>query len=372
MTALADDIAQLQRCVTNRLNPAMLGTAHLVGVIGDRPSAYSKSPDLWNAVFHALRMDVAYIPLDVDESRLSDLISVMRSSSRFLGANVTVPYKIKIVRCLDRLEEKTKPIKAVNTIVRSSAGELLGCNTDGQGFLVSVLDVLPGQNGPFLPRLNGVDVLLIGAGGAARAVAFALAEVLDTGKLVICNRARERAQDLAQDLQKVFRHVIPIGESDIDTWAPKVGLIINSSVKGQEGLRRTAAGKITILEPYSALAPADPAAFSEVESSAPDFSERWLKASAHDIENNNRISLQLARRVPAHVACYDLIYAPAETVFLRHARLTGHRIQNGKAMIIAQAAEALFHNIARPMLETNGNYTPEVYRRVLDLMFTAW
>jgi len=372
VTALADDIAQLQRCVTNRLDPTALGAARLVGIIGDRPSAYSKSPDLWNAVFHALQMDVAYIPLDVDEARLSDLINVMRSSGRFLGANVTVPYKIKIVPYLDLLEEKTRPVKAVNTIVRSAAGELLGCNTDGRGFLVSVLNVLPGQNGPFLPRLSGVDVLLIGAGGAARAVAFALAEVLDTGKLIICNRAPERAQDLARDLQSVLHHIIPIGESDIDLWAPQVGLIINSSVKGQEGLRRTAAGKITILEPYSALAPADPAAFSEVEASAPDFSERWRKASADDIENNNRMSLQLARRVPAHVAFYDLIYAPGETVFLRHARLSGHRIQNGKAMIIAQAAEALFHNIARPMLETRGNYTPEVYRRVLDLMFTAW
>ena len=372
MTELAHDIVALQRCVTNRLDPVAAGTKHLAGVIGDAPSSYSKSPALWNAVFDALGMDIAYIPLDVDESRLSDLIGVMRSSSRFLGANVTVPYKIKIVRHLDRLEEKTKPINAVNTIVRSSAGELVGHNTDGQGFLVSVLTVLPGQNDPFLPQLSGLDVLLIGAGGAARAVAFALAEVLGTGKLIICNRAGERAQALAQDLKKVFPHVIPIGESAIDAWAPRVGLIINSSVKGQEGLRKTAAGKITVLEPYSALAPANPAVFPEAEASAPEFSQRWLKASAADLENNNRISLQLAHRVPAHVAFYDLIYAPAETVFLRHARLSGHRTQNGKAMIIAQAAEALFHKIARPMLENRGNYTPEVYRRVLDLMFTAW
>ncbi len=372
VTELADEIVALQRCVSNHLDPAAVGRKKLVGIIGDAPSSYSKSPALWNAVFQTLRMEIAYIPMDVDESQLSKLLRAMRSSPRFLGANVTVPYKIKIIRDLDRLEEKTTRINAVNTIMRSPEGELLGHNTDGQGFLVSLLSVLPGQKSPFLPQINGTDVLLIGAGGAARAVAFSLAEVLGTGTLVICNRTKESAQALARDLQEVFPHVIAIGEDDIGAWAPRVGLIVNSSVKGQGGLRKTANHKITLLEPYSALAPANAAVFPETESSAPEFSQRWLKASLTDIGNNNRISLELALRVPTHVAFYDLIYAPAETVFLRHARLSGHRTLNGKGMIIAQATESLFHRIARPMLENTGNYNPAMYQQILTLMFAAW
>jgi shikimate 5-dehydrogenase len=120
------------------------------------------------------------------------------------------------------------------------------------------------------------------------------------------------------------------------------------------------------------LAAANPPTFAEAESGSTEFYRKWLKAALLDIENNNRTSLKLALEVPPHVAFCDLIYAPAESVFLRHGRFSGHRTLNGKGMIIVQAAEALFHAIARPLLEQNGNYTLETYQRVLDVMINAW
>ena len=366
------EITALQACVRNRLDPAVLGAKKIVGVIGDAPSLYSKSPALWNAVFQALELDVIYAPLDVDENQLAHLLQVIRASPRFLGANVTVPYKIRIISHLDDLEEKTSRINAVNTVVRNAKGKLIGYNTDLQGFLASLLETLPGQKRPFLPSLAGLDVLLIGAGGAARAVAFALAEALGTGKLIICNRTRATADSLARDLQQTMGNVIAIGDDDIRVWAPRVGLIVNCSVKGQEGWRNTTDNYITLLEPYSALAPANPSAVPETDSGTPELYCKWLKASLADIESNNRASLGLALEIPSHVVFCDLIYAPPETVFLRHGRYSGHRTLNGKNMIIAQAAEAFFHRIGRPTLERSGRYTPETYQRVLDVMFAAW
>jgi hypothetical protein len=163
-----------------------------------------------------------------------------------------------------------------------------------------------------------------------------------------------------------------IGENVIRKWAPRMGLIVNASVKGQEGWRKTAGQRITLLEPYSALAPAHPAAFTERESKTPGFCQRWLKAALPDIEKNNRASLRLALRVPVDVAFCDLIYAPAETIFLRHARFSGHRTLNGKGMIVAQAAEALFHGVVRNILQDRGEYNSAGYARVLNLMFASW
>jgi shikimate dehydrogenase len=366
------DIAGLQACIRNRLDPALLGVKKIVGVIGDAPSVYSKSPALWNAVFRELQLDAIYVPLDVDENLLADLLQVIRTSPRFWGASVTVPYKIRIISHLDDLEEKTRRINAVNTIVRTSEGKLTGYNTDGRGFLASLLETLPGQKRPFLPSLTGLDVLLIGAGGAARAVAFALSEVLGSGKLIICNRTREAATSLARDAQEAGANATAISESDIAVWAPRVGMIVNSSVKGQEGWRKVSDNRVTLLEPYSSLSAANPSALPRADTGTPELYRNWLRASLADIESNNRASLELALEVPSHVVFCDLIYAPPETVFLRHGRYSGHRALNGKGMIIAQAAEALFHRIGRKILESSGRHSPDVYRRVLDVMFAAW
>ncbi|MGH7847994.1 MAG: shikimate dehydrogenase family protein [Candidatus Binatia bacterium] len=366
------EIAALQACVRNRLDPTVLGAKKIVGVIGDAPSLYSKSPALWNTVFQALELDIIYAPLDVDENQLADLLEVMRASPRFLGANVTVPYKIRIISHLDDLEEKTRRINAVNTVVRTVEGKLIGYNTDGEGFLASLLETLPGQKKPFMQSLAGLDVLLIGAGGAARAVAFALGDVLSDGKLIICNRSREAAKSLARDAQEAGAGATAISETDIAVWAPRVGMIVNSSVKGQEGWRKVSDNKVTLLEPYSGLAAANPSAFPEADTGTPEFYRNWLRASLGDIESNNRTSLELACEIPSHVVFCDLIYAPPETVFLRHGRYSGHRTLNGKGMIIAQAAQALFHRIARQTLERSGRYAPKVYQHVLEVMFAAW
>jgi shikimate dehydrogenase len=372
LTTIKDDIAEIQACITNTLDRNAIGKRQIVGIIGDAPSHYAKSPTIWNPVFDRLKMNAIYLPLDVEESRLPDLVDALKKSKRVLGANVTVPYKIKIIDFLDGLDELAGQIKAVNTLARREDRGLWGYNTDGSGFLESVLTTQPDQKGPFMDSLTDLNILMIGAGGAARAVAFYLAKQLGKGKLLICNRTPETAESLAEDITKAFGNAKAIKEEELTQWAPKAEMIINCSTKGQGGIRILPDGRVTILEEYSALAPANPATFAESEFSHPQLYRNWLTSSLPDIEANNRASLLLALSIPAHVRFCDLIYFPLETVFLRHGRLCGHQTLNGKGMNVAQAADAFFDKVCRGYLKERGLHKSETYKRVLEIMSEAW
>jgi len=368
----ADEISAIQACIDNPLNEHRPGEKRIAGIIGDAPSHYAKSPAIWNATFDRLQMEAVYLPFDVQPSRLRDLTKVLKDSERFMGGNVTVPYKIRIADMLDGLDEKTAQIGAVNTIVRAGDGRLLGYNTDGSGFLESVLNPRCGEGTPFMNTLKGVDVLMIGAGGSARAVAFYLAEAIGKGTLIICNRSYKAAAALASDIAKAGGNARAITEEKMGERAPKVGLIVNCSTKGQGGIRKLADGTITILEPYSALAPAHPKTFPDTDADNPAIYLKWLTASLADLEANLTASLRAVLAIPLGVAFCDLIYAPRETVFLRHGRLSGHRTLNGKGMNVAQAADAFYNKVCRAFLEEHGMYRPETYERVVEIMFEAW
>jgi shikimate dehydrogenase len=364
-------LTAIQDCLTNRLDLAAIGERRVAGVIGDTPSQYSKSPALWNAALGALGIDAIYLAFDVRPDRLRDLIAALRNSKRILGVNVTVPYKLKIMDSLDGLDPGAARMRAVNTVARQQDGRLIGYNTDGRGFVESLFHP-PDQASGLIESLSGFDVLLLGAGGSARAVAFHLAERLGEGQLLICNRTMERALALAADIRKAGHNAQAVAEAQIPDSAPEVDLIINTTTKGQGGIRKLADGTVVTLESYSALAPARPIALAESACDKPDFQRRWLDANQTDIDANHQASFNLARSIPQSVIFYDLIYHPEETVFLRHAKLTGHATLNGRGMIIWQAALALFHHICARELQTLKLDKPETLKRLGEIMHRAW
>jgi len=352
--ATAQDIAAIQACLTNHLDPRSTGHERIAGVIGAAPSRYSKSPPLWNAAFGFVGIDAAYLPFDIEKAKLPEFAAALRSAESVMGVNVTVPHKLAIMDYLDELDSGAARIRAVNTIVRTRAGQLVGYNTDGAGFIESILKPQPGLIKSFIDSLDGADVLLLGAGGSARAVAFHVGELLNSGKLVICNRTLDRAHALADELRAAGFHALTIGEDELRQWAPQVKLIINSTTKGQGG--------IAWLEPYSALAPAP----------ATESGAAKLEAATTAIAKNNEASLALAAAVPEAVRFYDLIYHPEETVFLRHGRVTGHEIMNGRAMIVCQAALAFFNHLCKGELRARGLDRPATLNRLIEIMSQAW
>ncbi len=341
------DLDRIQACVLNPIDPQSRAARRVAGVIGDSPSRYSKSPALWNAAFQTLEIDARYVALDVAANRLGDLFRAIGESPSFLGLNVTVPHKLAVIKYLDHLEESAKSTGAVNTITRTPSGCLVGANTDGIGFIDTLLSAQFGGSAPLFSTLAGVDALVLGAGGSARAVAFALAPRVAGGKLLIANRHRETAEALAQAIS--YPDVKTIREDQIADYAPRVKLIVNCTSKGQAG--RIESGQA--FETYSALAPA---------SGSPGM---------HDIEDNHRLSLAIAQTVPADAVFYDLVYHPEETVFLRHARQTGHRAVNGRGMIVAQAIEGFMNHICRQELQSAGLHNEETRRRLAHVMLAA-
>ena len=162
-----------------------------VGIIGF-PVAHSLSPKIHNAALQSLGLDISYELWKTSEKNLDERIEMLRAPD-ILGANVTVPFKQKIIPFLDDLEGFAKEIGAVNTIIKRN-GLLIGKNTDAEGFVIPLEKELNKLQLDF----SQVRTLLIGAGGASRAIAFALAKA-GIPNITIMNRTLESAKELAQN-----------------------------------------------------------------------------------------------------------------------------------------------------------------------------
>ncbi len=358
-------LAPLQALVENGL-PAEVEPG-VAGLIGDHPSTYSRSPRIWTPALAALGIPATYLPLDLPPDRLPAFMTWMRETSACLGVNVTSPHKGAVIPYLDEVDATAQAVGAVNTIVRFAGARLAGTNTDAAGLLAALRH--DDGEGAVAPHLDGITVLLIGAGGAARAAAMALGSHLRDGDLLIVNRHAERAGDLADRLRTVGRRATVVSHDDLDGHLPDIGLVINASLCGQAGILKRPEGW-TCLEPYSALAPANPAVLPPMPED--EFYDVWSARSAADIESNRAASRERVRRLPRSAAVYDMIYAPIETVTMRSAREAGRRAANGRWMNIAQAVESFIQHLCRPILDARGIDRQDASRRVEDVMARAW
>jgi len=169
--------------------PKVSGRAKVCGIMGD-PVAHSLSPAIHNAAFQSLGMDFLYVPFRVRASELRTAIEGIKSLG-IIGANVTMPHKTRVPQLLDTVERIALEIGAVNTIVRNGA-RLRGYNTDGQAALAALLRL----GGP----LSGRKAVILGAGGAARAIAYHISKIVES--LVVFNRTRAKGSRLATDVMR--------------------------------------------------------------------------------------------------------------------------------------------------------------------------
>jgi shikimate dehydrogenase len=358
------------RLIGNQLDAALL-TKPFAAILGDHPSRYAKSPSIWNPTFRALGLDVTYLAFDVEPDNLPEIVAALRKAETFLGGNVTVPHKVAILDHLDQVDDKAKQIGAVNTIVRMTDGRLVGYNTDGQGGLDSLVRALPGQTAPFLETLSDLRVVLLGAGGAGRALAFYLAEAIGGGQLTIVNRDADRASALADAAKRAYGNAVAVPATATGDVVRRADLVINATTCGQSGLRAAPGARLTCLEPYSPLARANPAVLGPgVEDER--FYAAWARASRDDILRNRAESFGILCEVPTTTAFFDIVYSPLETTLLRQARLTGHRTLNGMGMNVAQAADAFFNRVMRRNLLARGLHNSITYKRILDVMYSVW
>lgn len=257
-----------------------------VVLLGD-PVAHSLSPAMHNAAFAALGLDAVYEAQRVPPDCLAEAIAALRAPGS-LGANVTIPHKERVLPHVDRLTETARHVGAVNTIVRLADGRLEGDNTDVAGFL-DPLDHNPAD----LDALRDTEAVVLGSGGAARAVAYALLRHVGLAQLTLVARSPKRAEMLAADLA-------PFDERD--------ALIVRPTAEGGAAIR---AARLAVN--------ATPVGMHPEEDATP-----WPHADDF---------------APGQIV-YDLIYRPRPTRLLREAAARGAQPIDGLAMLVGQAARA--------------------------------
>jgi shikimate dehydrogenase len=193
------------------------GTTKVVAILG-YPVEHSLSPAMHNAAFELMGLDYCYVAFPVHPQALKEAVLGVRGLG-LAGLNVTVPHKESIMPVLDRVESEASFMGAVNTVV-NKGGKLIGYNTDGRGFMRSLE-----EEGV---EVEGRNVLLVGAGGAARAVSWYVSE--RASALSIFNRTPDRAERLVADLSINRRNVTraetldALGDMDIIINATSLGL----------------------------------------------------------------------------------------------------------------------------------------------------
>jgi shikimate dehydrogenase len=173
------------------------GRTKITGLFG-YPVEHTLSPAMHNAAFKALGLDYCYVPFPVHPDYLEDAVKAIRALN-LCGVNVTVPHKEKVIPLLDEINEEASFIGAVNTIV-NSGGRLIGYNTDGRGFIQSLLE----RSISF----EGKNVLIIGAGGASRAISYYLSQKTKT--LYLYDVDKEKLEKLVNDLKNIRNNVSSI------------------------------------------------------------------------------------------------------------------------------------------------------------------
>jgi shikimate dehydrogenase len=254
----------------------------LVGVMG-WPIAHSISPEMQNAALRALGLDWLYLRLAVRPDDVPEAAHGLRALG-FAGVNVTIPHKVAMLPLMDQLTPEAVAVGAVNTVIIRD-GHMTGHNTDTAGFLTDLA-----QAG-FAPA--GQTALVLGAGGAARSIVYALARA--GARVTVWNRTPARAAaliaGLAPFLPGAGLAALP-QDSDLAGALAEANLLVNCTSVGMTGG-----------PPGSPLLP----------------------------------GLVLRRGM----VVYDLIYTPPLTPLLRQARASGARTVSGLGMLVHQGAEAL-------------------------------
>jgi len=258
------------------------GETRLCGVIGD-PIEHTMSPVMHNAAFKEIGIDYVYVPFRVKPEKLGEAISGMRALN-IRGLNVTIPHKVTVLQFLDKLDPLAEKIGAGNTIVNED-GVLTGYNTDATGFLQAVLEegVEP----------EGKKVVILGAGGASRAISFILA---DRGAdLVILNRRLELdwAEELAHRISQTFRQkvsALELNPENLKKALESADILVNATSVGMN----------------------------------PDVDQTLVSADL----------------LRPGLIVFDIVYNPVKTKLLREAEAAGAEIIGGLDMLVWQGAIA--------------------------------
>lgn len=248
----------------------------LCGIIG-HPLQHSLSPWMQQRFAEQTEVDFVYAPFPLRPEHLPEAIRSLQALG-LRGLNVTIPHKEAVLALVDELSPQAAAIGAVNTLVFEE-GKILGDNTDMTGFVRALRRHARSLAGPSL---------VIGAGGAARAILHALAAA-GAAPIYLANRSRQRAEDLALEFSRLPIRPIDLSAAAIAPLLAELQLVVNTSSRGLQG------------------------------------------------EDHPEIALE--QLPPSGIVC-DIVYKPLQTPLLRQAQAYGLRCVDGLGMLVEQGAES--------------------------------
>ncbi len=314
---------------------ARTGKAKIAGVMG-WPVAHSLSPILHEFWLKKYNIDGAYIPLAVAPENLEQALRSLGLMG-FRGCNVTVPHKEKAFLLVDRVDEFAASIGAVNTIVVEADGTLSGSNTDAYGFMENIRQSAP--------ELQVKKALVIGAGGAARAVVAGLASA-GLKHLQILNRTYEKAFDLSEKLQKIFPNIL----IDIIKWEDELPLPLGEG--WGEGSRQAKKDFVFGGIPHPPLSQGE-------REFAPDL---IVNTTSLGMKGQPPLELNL-QNLPLNCFVTDIVYNPLETPLLTQAKKAGLPTIDGLGMLLHQAVPGF-----AAWFGQTPEVTPELREKVLEAL----
>jgi shikimate dehydrogenase len=259
---------------------AINGKTRVCAIIGD-PVEHSLSPVMHNAAFKKLGLNLVYVAFTVTARELKDAVLGAKSLG-LRGLNVTMPHKNAVMNYLDEVDATAKAIGAVNTVLNNN-GKLVGYNTDGKGAMIALQ-----ESGVYLEEKK---LLLLGSGGAAKAIAYQAAQ--DVEELVILNRTPEKAEQLAEMLRMSFGAKVkggPLSSEVLKEELPTTDILVNSTSVGMH----------------------------------PDVDSSPVPS---DLMHSD-------------LSVMDIIYNPLETKLVKDAKVAGAKVVSGVEMLIYQGAVA--------------------------------
>lgn len=265
-----------------------------------------------NHVFRKLGLSIGFIMMIGDPKKATEIYDAFRKDPRYLGGGTGVGFKDRAPAVLDSLDPLAEQIEAVNVITKikmnkSESSELRGFNTDGLGFTLALEEFLKEKTK--IESLKGLNVLILGAGGTANAIAFTLAS--KGANLVILNRTADKAERLAERICQFYGNLaIGGGEELIKNKITEADIVINASIKSAEGP----------FKDFIAFAP----------------------AQADKLEQNIAESNEVIHLLKPRTIVCDINLRADESPTLKLAKEFGHLVQDGSRMNFHQAVEALW------------------------------
>lgn len=279
------------------------GQTQLATLIG-HPVSHSFSPYIHNFLAEKYRINLKYIALDVQPEHIQAAVKGMGALG-IIGSNVTIPHKVEVIKSLDEVDKQAQIIGAVNTI-KNHEGKLIGYNTDGVGFIKSLTD-----RGCLL---EGKQVMILGAGGASRAIAVALA-TSGVKKIILKNHRLAKAEALAGEIKKYFQEIeVEVGLLEVkEEELNKVDYLINTTPIG-------------------------------------------MSSRKEECPINQNLKAQ------PHLVVCDIVYNPHQTQLLKWAEKNNLRCIHGIGMLIYQA---LYSFYIWTGIDVSSSYE-EVYQLLLE------